>query len=78
MGLFYSITVNLKYLNYIDRLVLFFLIGFLGSLSTFSTFIYDIFELLNKSKISQALKLFIFSLFFGILSLFAGYFIGSQ
>ena len=78
LGLFISILPNIKSLTFSSQLSLFFLIGFLGSLSTFSTFVYDLFDLCLKFKYFKALKLFIFSFFFGILSLAAGYVIGSQ
>ena len=63
---------------YSYQLILFFSIGFLGSLSTFSSFIYDLFDLCLKFKFYRALKLFIISLFLGIMAFAIGFLLGNQ
>ena len=77
LGLFLSFIERFSSFIYSYQLVLFFLIGFLGSLSSFSTFVYDLFDLCLQSKFSRALKLFIISLFLGILSFVFGFLLGS-
>ena len=72
LGLFISISSNIKSLNVSSQLALFFVIGFIGSLSTFSTFIYDLFELCREYKFLEALKLFIFSFSLGTSALVLG------
>ena len=75
LGFFLSFLNKLSYLNFSYQLVLFFLIGFLGSLSTFSTFVYDLFI---QFKLSKAFKLFIESLFLGVVFLAFGAFLGKS
>ncbi len=76
LGLFYSKIIHNDF-NISRQLGLFFSIGVLGSLSTFSTFIYDLFELYIQSRIMIAFSLFTLSLFFGIICLAFGFFLGS-
>ena len=78
LGFSLSFLSKISSLNFAFQLRLFFFIGFLGSLSTFSTFIYDLFDLFSKRKFLRVLKLFIFSLTFGIISLAFGLLIGNQ
>ena len=78
LGLFSSISLNNNSFFDSTQFGLFFSIGFLGSLSTFSTFMYDLFELSYQFKFYRALKLCIFSLSLGLLSLTFGYFLGNQ
>ncbi len=77
LGLFLSFIERFSSFIYSYQLVLFFSIGFLGSLSSFSSFVYDLFDLCLQSKFSRALKLFIISLFLGILSFVFGFLLGS-
>ena len=78
LGLFVSLIERFGSFIYSYQLVLFFSIGFLGSLSSFSSFVYDLFDLCLKLKFSSALKLFIISLFLGILSFIFGFLFGIQ
>ena len=73
LGLFLSILSKISYTDFVNQLVLFFLIGFLGSLSTFSTFIYDLFDLSIKLKFFKALKLLMSSIAMGLISLLIGF-----
>ena len=77
-GLIYSISLHITHLKYSDELLLFFLIGVLGSFSTFSTFVYDLFDLSTRYKFYRTLKLFIFSLSSGMISLALGFLLGNQ
>ena len=78
LGLFLSFLERFSSFFYSYQLGLFFSIGFLGSLSSFSSFVYDLFDLCMQFKFSNALKLFIISLFLGILSFAFGFLLGSQ
>ncbi len=77
LGFFLSFLNHLSSLNVSDKLVLFCSIGFLGSLSTFSTFVYDLFYLFTQLNFSRALKLFIISLFSGVIALVFGFLLGN-
>ncbi len=78
LGLILSMIKYVFSFNLSDQLGLFFLTGFLGSFSTFSTFVYDLYELFIKYKFFKALKLFIFSLAFGIFALAFGMLLGNK
>tara|TARA_B100000579_G_C22317283_1_gene614340 strand:- start:97 stop:501 length:405 start_codon:yes stop_codon:yes gene_type:complete len=78
LGLFYSISTNQIYSDYIYKLTLVFSIGFFGSLSTFSTVIYDLFKLSFKYKFVRSIKLLILSISSGLFSLFLGLLLGNE
>ncbi len=78
LGFFLSILTRISFYDFSYQLVLFFSIGFIGSLSTLSSFVYDLFDLFLQFKFFKALKLFVFSLSFGMISLVFGSFIGNQ
>tara|TARA_Y100001968_G_C19251101_1_gene664447 strand:- start:559 stop:927 length:369 start_codon:yes stop_codon:yes gene_type:complete len=75
LGVFLSILNGISHISFSYQLVLFCSIGYLGSLSTFSTFIYDLFALFLQLKFSKALKIYITSVFFGIISIAFGFFL---
>ncbi len=77
LGLFVSFIERFGSFIYSYQLFLFFSIGFLGSLSSFSSFVYDLFDLSMKFKFSRALRLFIISLFLGIIFFGFGFLLGS-
>ena len=78
LGLLLSIIDKFNPFIYSDQLVLFFSIGFLGSLSTFSSFVYDLFDLCMQLNFLRALKLFMISVSFGIISFAFGFFLVKQ
>ncbi len=78
LGLLLSIIDKFNSFIYSDQLVLFFSIGFLGSLSTFSSFVYDLFDLCMQLNFLRALKLFMISVSFGIISFAFGFFLVKQ
>ena len=78
LGLLLSIIDKFNPFIYSDQLVLFFSIGFLGSLSTFSSFVYDLFDLCMQLNFLRALKLFMISVSFGIISFAFGCFLVKQ
>ena len=78
LGLLLSIIDKFNSFIYSDQLVLFFSIGFLGSLSTFSSFVYDLFHLCMQLNFLRALKLFMISVSFGIISFAFGCFLVKQ
>ena len=66
------------YLLNASQLGLFISIGFLGSLSTFSTFMNDIFELIIQKRLKEAIKIFIFSVFFSLFLISLGFMVGNK
>ena len=78
MGVFLSFLPRINSYEVSHQLVLFFSIGFLGSLSTFSTFVYDLCYVFRKFSFCSALKLFLISIFLGIIFLAFGFFLGNQ
>ncbi len=78
LGFFSAILINNHSLDYSYQFGLFIVIGVLGSLSTFSTYIYDLFELSCEFKFSKVIKMLIFSIILGLLSLSIGFFFGNQ
>ena len=78
LGLFLSILKFINNYSFSYQLVLFVSIGFLGSLSTLSSFVYDLFDCFLKYKFFRAFKLYIFSLYLGLIALAFGSFIANQ
>ena len=78
LGFVSAILSNHSSLDYSKELGLLIVIGFLGGLSTLSTFIYDLFELSFNFKFSKAIRILIFSIIFGLISLSLGFLLGNQ
>ena len=76
-GLFVSVMSRIRLLDFSYQLVLFISVGFLGSFSTFSTYVYDLFDLFIQFKFLRALKLCLYSLVLGIISIAVGFLLGS-
>ena len=77
LGIFLSALPRISSYDFSSKLVLFFSIGLLGSFSTFSTFFYDIYSAFIKFKFLSGLKLFCMSIFFGIIFLAFGLYLGN-
>ncbi len=78
LGFFSAILSHNSALNYSKELVLLISIGFLGGLSTFSSFMYDLFELSFNFQFIKVIKILIFSIIIGLISLSLGFLLGNQ
>ena len=78
LGFFTSMLASKNELAYSDELELLIFIGFLGGLSSFSTFMYDLFQLYLNFEFTKLTKLFLSSIFFGLIFLSMGFLLGNK